>query len=213
VDARADVFSLGCLLVRIVEGHEAIEGESVLELLGNLGRGEFKTLPEHHPLASLVDDCLAMEPGDRPADAAAVVARVDGAPASGPSAAVTDPRRVWAVVAAAVAATGMAALVFGVAVAAVWMTLDADPSIDSPAGDAGACSLRGEARLGYARTGLTSMSPVGKPVELASPAAVLSDPEDPESVLCTLPTGSRVVVRERIRKGWLAVYADAVALP
>ncbi|EST39359.1 hypothetical protein N566_02405, partial [Streptomycetaceae bacterium MP113-05] len=66
VDSRADVFSLGAVLVHAATGHRAFDGGHVAALQYNVVHGEpqFGALPE--PLRALIAPCLAKDPAHRP---------------------------------------------------------------------------------------------------------------------------------------------------
>lgn len=72
VDARSDVFSLGCILYEILTGRRALEGETVSELLGSAAMARVATIPATdapNELISIAMKALAREPLDRYASA------------------------------------------------------------------------------------------------------------------------------------------------
>ena len=83
VDARADLYALGCVLYELVTGAPPFEGSGFEVLLAHLGR----TAPPPSAISPDVPDVvdrlcaalLAKRPDDRPASAAAIVALVDDA--------------------------------------------------------------------------------------------------------------------------------------
>jgi len=99
VDARSDLYALGCVAYYLLTGGPVFEGRSVVELCGHhlystpvapsvRGRGEIPAA-----LDKLVLACLAKDPADRPASAADVLEALTRA-ATGWS--VSDARRWWA---------------------------------------------------------------------------------------------------------------------
>ncbi len=79
VDARADVFSLGCVLFKCISGRNAFGGDDVLAVLLKVALEEapkLRELKDDVPpaLEALVARMLSKAPAERPRDAAAVVA-------------------------------------------------------------------------------------------------------------------------------------------
>ena len=71
IDARADVFSFGCVLYQMLTGRTPFAGESVLEKFGSIMNDDpepvrelVSSVPE--PLAILVENCLEKNANDRP---------------------------------------------------------------------------------------------------------------------------------------------------
>jgi hypothetical protein len=78
VDHRTDLFSLGCLLYRLVTGRVPFEGSSTMAVLSALALTDPKPVRELNPdvppaLAELIHRLLAKEPKQRPASANEVV--------------------------------------------------------------------------------------------------------------------------------------------
>ena len=78
VDARSDIFSLGCVLYEAITGQKPFRGVSVLAILHDIAVS--RPVPPSHLRAGLprgLDDiifaCLAKNPDERPASAAALV--------------------------------------------------------------------------------------------------------------------------------------------
>jgi tRNA A-37 threonylcarbamoyl transferase component Bud32/tetratricopeptide (TPR) repeat protein len=103
IDARADVFALGCVLYECLVGKPAFASDNLLALLGKVlfeealplgSRGDFPPV-----VGDLVARMMAKDPSQRPVDAAAVVAELTeleaqykGAPESGLRATDSGPR-------------------------------------------------------------------------------------------------------------------------
>ncbi len=82
VDARADVFALGCVLFECLTGRAAFTGENAVAVLANLLHASPPRITELRPelderLATLVASMLAKNPSARPADAAAILRALD----------------------------------------------------------------------------------------------------------------------------------------
>ncbi|XXU13715.1 protein kinase [Sorangium sp. So ce861] len=91
VDARADVFALGCVLFQCVAGRPPFLGDSALALLMRVVLEEPPRLGQlcgdiPEPLERLVARMLAKQPGERPRDGAAVAAELAAVDGAGPSA-------------------------------------------------------------------------------------------------------------------------------
>lgn len=67
LDARSDVFSLGCCLYRALAGHPPADSDFALTTIRRLKEGDYERLPDSVPahLANTVYRCLAPEPEDR----------------------------------------------------------------------------------------------------------------------------------------------------
>ncbi len=99
IDARADVFALGCVLYECLTGRPAIEGDSIEALLGRTLLEDCPrvraTLPAvHQSLDDLVARMVARDPVDRLPDADAVVRALE--PFARPSRASQSPLSVAA---------------------------------------------------------------------------------------------------------------------
>jgi eukaryotic-like serine/threonine-protein kinase len=82
VDARADVFALGCVLFECLTGRAAFAAPNPVAVLAKVLREEPLQVGELRgqvgaPLEALVARMLAKKPADRPEDAAAVIALLD----------------------------------------------------------------------------------------------------------------------------------------
>jgi eukaryotic-like serine/threonine-protein kinase len=81
LDARADVFSLGCVLFECLTGHAAFRGEHVVAVLAKIlleDPPRVRATLGHVPvwLDDLIARMLAKDPADRPRDGAAVAAEL-----------------------------------------------------------------------------------------------------------------------------------------
>ncbi len=82
IDTRSDLFSLGCVMFRMLGGQQPFRGSDLMVFATQLALAEAppleETCPEAPPsLAALVKQLLAKQPEDRPADAKAVRDAVD----------------------------------------------------------------------------------------------------------------------------------------
>jgi hypothetical protein len=82
VDARSDVFALGCVLFELLTGRPAFDGDSFVAVLGKVLRADVPSVREIRPelppaIDELVARLLAKSPDDRPADARAVGAALE----------------------------------------------------------------------------------------------------------------------------------------
>jgi serine/threonine protein kinase/Leucine-rich repeat (LRR) protein len=110
LDARADLFSLGCVLYRAVTGRLPFQGDGILGTLAALATdtppAPCEVDPEvPQPLSALIMSLLAKDPSARPASAAAVAAALDAIPEKPaspvPTALPVAPRRRWRLATAA----------------------------------------------------------------------------------------------------------------
>ncbi|MHB8419933.1 MAG: serine/threonine-protein kinase [Myxococcales bacterium] len=107
IDARADVFSLGCVLFETLTGRPAFQGAHAVAILAKILLDDPPRLRDVRPdlppdLDALLARLLAKEPAGRPADAAAVLSALRGlgsgtlpqaAPMSVPAKALTTGER------------------------------------------------------------------------------------------------------------------------
>ncbi|UJR80015.1 Serine/threonine-protein kinase PknK [Sandaracinus amylolyticus] len=82
IDARADVFALGCVLYRCLAQRPAFPGDALVTVLADLAAGRYEPLERVRPalpapLLALVHRMLARDLADRPADAREVAAVLD----------------------------------------------------------------------------------------------------------------------------------------
>src|SRR5262249_32751607 len=85
IDARADVFALGCVLFECLTGKRAFDGEHVMAILVKIlleepARISELGLPVPAALDDLIARMLSKDPEGRPADGAAVRAALDEVP-------------------------------------------------------------------------------------------------------------------------------------
>lgn len=100
VTARADVWSMGVMLHETFSGSRPFEGRSYFEVVAKIWEDPPPALPAWAPapLAQLVAECLAKDPGARPADARALAVRMDvllaeAASTAVPASAISRPSR------------------------------------------------------------------------------------------------------------------------
>jgi serine/threonine-protein kinase len=228
VDARADVYSLGCLLVFVLTGEPAFEGD-VLAVFAKVAAGEHRGLDDSDPLHGLVERCLALDPDDRPADAGALLQAFDAAPdAFAPPVfpASVEPTRAIpsSPPVALLGVAGVIVLTLGcLCGAGVFGTLlsgtEPTPAASTP-GLVGTCpSSESRRRIGYALVPKVRLR-LDDVHTLAEAADVVPDPRNREVVACRLPAGTRIRMREVPRspssepdKTWLPVFEDALNPP
>jgi Tol biopolymer transport system component len=118
VDARADLFSLGCIIYEMVAGRRAFDGTSHASVISAIMTTEPPPLAQLAPIAPsklerLVRKCLAKSPGDRWQNAADLETELGwiAADFGGSTEAITSaPRRSWRWVWPAIALLAIAAL-------------------------------------------------------------------------------------------------------
>jgi serine/threonine protein kinase len=97
LDARADLFSLGCVLYHAAAGRPPFRGDGLLDTLLAIVQKEAAPVRSLNPevpegLAAVIMRLLAKRPEDRPASARAVVEALrPAAPASGPPTLAAEP--------------------------------------------------------------------------------------------------------------------------
>ena len=83
VDARADLYALGCILYELVTGEPPFDGSGFEVLLAHLGRAAPLPSEKNPDVPESIDrlcaQLLAKKPDDRPASADALVAQIDDA--------------------------------------------------------------------------------------------------------------------------------------
>ena len=83
VDARTDVWALGCVLYEMLAGRRAFAGDSIVEVLGAVLNKEpdLRALPAGTPrgVRSLIGRCIAKDPAARPGDITQVRLEIEAA--------------------------------------------------------------------------------------------------------------------------------------
>ena len=98
VDARADLYSLGCVFYHALSRREPFQGVSVRVVIEAHLRHEFRPLAERRPdlppdLGAWVERLMALSPADRPESAAAALAELEKI-LSSPGVPATPPNRL-----------------------------------------------------------------------------------------------------------------------
>lgn len=120
IDARADLWAVGCTLYQVLTGKTPFTGNDLVELMYSIQTRPHVALAQVRPglddVSALIDDCLAKEPHRRPPSAEALKARIQtllATPLVTEQTQAPAPVRRWPWVMAGLAA--VAALVFAVA--------------------------------------------------------------------------------------------------
>lgn len=81
IDARADLWAVGCTLYQVLTGKTPFEGNDLVELMYSIQTRPHVPLEQLRPgladVSALVDECLAKEPHRRPSSAEALKRRVE----------------------------------------------------------------------------------------------------------------------------------------
>jgi tetratricopeptide (TPR) repeat protein len=82
IDARVDVFALGCVLFLCLTGRPAFPGDHIMAVLGKIVHQEAPRVSDFHPeipptLDALIARMLEKDPDHRPSDGAAVAAELE----------------------------------------------------------------------------------------------------------------------------------------
>lgn len=197
VDARSDLFSLGCVLYQAATGKKPFQGKSTLALLRAVAERQPPAPREVHPavpeaLSALILHLLAKRPEGRPPSARAVVeALTTGSPQppSVPHAAPPRPSRTSGLVAAG------AVLLLAVGGAAAWRwPWETEATHPSPGNASPVAAAPNATRITSFRVSLFTVSE-----KETLPAGVVSTaPVLPEEVpLTSLPFGARVQIEAK----------------
>ena len=97
VDARCDLFSLGCVLYRMATGEAPFRGTDIISTLMAVATDNPRPPHELEPglppvLSELILGLLAKAPGDRPKSAQAVAETLEGIAAEGAASRVTPSK-------------------------------------------------------------------------------------------------------------------------
>ncbi|MEZ4319974.1 MAG: serine/threonine-protein kinase [Myxococcota bacterium] len=231
VDARADVYSLGCILVWLLSGSEAFAADTMLDVFVKVAAGEHHSLPADDPLHGVVEKALALRPSDRYPDAGALLAALDDPHAVIPPSHTPSPRStgtpkpprtgkrparrklpvlpmvgigVGAVLAIG-AATGFVVLVLAANTVTTEVAEVAEVAV--PATD---CPLAQEGRIGWVRGSLPSFTTIPNPYELTERSEVYAEARQDAESVCTLPAGTKLEVKSRYRRPFSEVFYVAV---
>jgi serine/threonine-protein kinase len=211
VDARADVYSLGCLLHWVLTGERAFKGDTVLEIFQEVGAGRHRRLPSGDPLQPVVDRCLSLKAADRYPDAGALRGALQ------PEALAPRPKQRVSL-APLVVLGGVVVLgaLVGVLIVAVSVaTLASGSGSASPIATSG-CPTTDD--VGWVRGTASRATPIPNPYELAEPTDVLERANSKSEVVCQLPAGTRLSWTSRYRRPlrevfYVQVKADEVNVP
>ena len=240
VDARADIFSLGCILYGLMCGQTAFTGPDMVSIWNRVCNGEYTPPRRARPdlpqrFVDAIDGALKVKVGERFSTVEELVAALDG-----PGSTKGEAPRVhrnssvlsWILAGGlAVAVMGIFALAGIALIGVAWYQAGAPPNsteeTDIPVVEApeslAVCTADGEpgARIGWVRSGGTRLGE-----RQLKRGQTWIAPEDTEVMataagtvaVCRLPKGSRVEAVDspsRIARSgvWVAVTVGGLTLP
>ena len=149
VDGRADLFALGCVLYECLSGRRAFSGSDAVEVWMKIVlaqpaslRALVPALPD--PLCALVEQLLAKEPAERPADATAVGAALRALGTVGAVRRRSLAEDELPTMAAGPAAADSAPTVADAQPRAIYLVLATDSRGEARTGETGSARLGGE---------------------------------------------------------------------
>ncbi len=226
VDARADVYSLGCILIWLLTDTPAFEADTMLDLFVQVAAGDHGSLPEDDPLHEVVETALAQDREDRYADARVLRSAIEAAGSatgavvpSEPAAATALPRSAATVepvpkgvpkpvvfLAAGSAVIGGAVVLTGIVVS----LLAGSTLLSLGSG----CPTSGSEPIGWVHGTKSTLGRVPNPYEPEGEAAVYTEPDHDSEVVCTLPAGRSIEVKRKLggisSEFWVQVVPDQV---
>jgi serine/threonine protein kinase len=221
VDARADVYSLGCILVWLLTDAPAFDAETMLDLFVQVAAGEHRSLPVDDPLFSVAEIALSTDRSERQADARelkqAIEATIDRGegPAGPPRPSPTTPGPLPdrsarpLVLGLAAAAAGGAVVLTGIAVSVIAGTT----LMSVGAG----CPTTGSEPIGWVHGTKSTLGRVPDPYEPEGSVSVYAEPDHDSAVVCTLPAGRSIDVTRKVgglsTEFWVAGVPDDVGDP
>ncbi len=204
VDARADVFALGCILYELVVGERAFDGEDPIDIFDKVRAGDHRPLPPTLPpqVAHTIRRCLATDREQRLASVEEVQKTLHTEPLPEAQAAL-PPRSPVLVSGVVVLVAGLVvAGVVGAGVFAMLLTAFRTSTCEGPTG-------------GWVRTGGGGLPRDGADW-IARDDVAVRDRVDGGS-LCTLPAGTTATIAEVAepvdpRDPWVRLDAEGMVL-
>ena len=244
-DERADIWALGGILYFLVAGKTAFYGRSAFEIMQRVNAAEYDRIEVidprvPHGVRELIDRCLQVDPAARFQRCEDLLIHLEltaippvPAPAASPGARI----RPWVALASALAFAALGALslvLFAAIGAVVWRgsaptERPSEPALpiaepaapeatpDPPPIGATGCPLE-TGRIGYIDGSNVGRRRVGEVWTLPDGRAIHPDFDASSVVICRLPAGTAITLRDapvRVRGGgmWVAVDSDGFRLP